>query len=254
MELSLPLQKQFNFYKNKLLLSFACCDLCGSSCQHYALLCQACSYDLPRFKLDIVHADLLNWPIINQGLPDIKFDHLLCLSPYITPFKQWLSQYKYSGRFELGAFFAHMLADHLKKYWLQSSSTYLPQQPDLILSVPLHYKKWQIRGYNQAHLLAENLAKQIQLPYCSTGIIRCKPTLSQVGQSGVNRRKSLHNAFEIKLNTTDIPRHVLLIDDVVTTGATTNEITKKLKQIGVNKVTVVALCLSLPNAKVLLER
>lgn len=245
MELSQQYKQKFMHYYKKWRLTFGCCDLCGNHCQHYALLCQACFHDLPRFHLDKVQADLLNWPAIHHALPKSHFDHLVCLSPYLAPFQQWLMQFKYHGRFELAPFFAHLLADQFKRYWSPSTLNNLPVE--LILSVPLHISKWQIRGYNQAHLLAKYFAEHMQLPYQSNGLVRHKLSVSQVGQSGSNRRKNLKNAFEVMLSEEQLPAHVLLVDDVVTTGATTSEIAKILKQAGVKKVTVAALCLSLPS-------
>jgi len=89
----------------------------------------------------------------------------------------------------------------------------------------------------------------VQLPYDSGGLIRQKSTESQVEKSGDARRKNLQDAFKVTLDTALIPHHVLLIDDVVTTGATASEIAKKLKQFGVKKVTVVSMCLSLPRVE-----
>jgi ComF family protein len=249
MELSQQFKQVFFIFKKKLQQSFTCCDLCGGDCQHYSLICQACANVLPIFHLDKVQADLLNWPAINQLLPDIHFDHLVCFSPYSAPISTWLKQLKYNGRFELAPFLAQLLAEQLNKHWLQSGSGGVPERPDVILSVPLHRKKWQSRGYNQAHLLAKSVASIVQLPYDCGGLIRQKSTVSQVEKSGKARRKNLQNAFKVTLGAEFIPHHVLLIDDVVTTGATASEIAKKLKQFGVKKVTVVAMCLSLPHVE-----
>jgi ComF family protein len=247
MELSQQFKQTFFIVKRKLSLAFACCDLCGGNCQRYSLVCQACASDLPIFHLDKVQADLLNWPAINQLLPNIHFDHLLCLSPYSAPFSQWLKQLKYHGRFELAPFLSDLLAEQLNAFWLQSKSCKVPEQPALILSVPLHSKKWQSRGYNQAHLLAKSVANKVDIPYDCGGLIRKKLAESQVGKSGKARRKSLQNTFAVTLKHEQLPHHVLLIDDVVTTGATASEIAKKLKQFGVKKITVAAICLSLPH-------
>lgn len=71
-------------------------------------------------------------------------------------------------------------------------------------------------------------------------------TSSQVGKTGVLRRKNLVNAFTVVSMGNILPKHVLLVDDVVTTGSTASAISQALKQAGVMKVTVLALCLALP--------
>ena len=216
------------------------CDLCGCPCRQYSLLCQTCASDLPFFKTADIRGDLLNWPAVNRALPDIAFDHLVALSPYQWPLSSWLKQLKYQGRFELAPLLGQLLAD----YWLTHISPYLEQQPELVLAVPLHFSKWQLRGYNQAHLIAETFAGKLGYPYRATALSREKKTASQVGQGGSARRKNLRRAFAVKAQM--LPQHVLLIDDVITTGSTASEISAQLKKQGVLKITVAAVCLALP--------
>jgi ComF family protein len=239
------------FY-SKFLISLGLCDLCGNSLHvdpspttktpKQTLLCSSCLTDLPLFKQDFIQGDLLNWPSINKALPNIHFDHLVCLSPYLPPFTQWLPQFKYQGRFELAPLFAHLLSQQ----WEKESLTRLTSSVDLILSVPLHISKWQIRGYNQAHLLAKYFANHMQLPYDETALIRTKKNISQVGKTGAQRRNNLANAFSLAKQLPNNTKHVILIDDVLTTGSTASEISKLLKCAGVDKVTITTVCLTLP--------
>jgi len=243
--------------KRKAQLMFTCCDLCNGKCTQYLLLCHHCLNDLPFFDYKLINSDLLNWPAVNSILPRHKFDHLICLAPYKWPFDQWIRQFKYYGRFELGQLFAQLLSLQWQRLTLgeqtalndmthcQSKLTALA-----IIAVPLHLAKWQKRGYNQSHLIAKEFSKLTGIPYLASSIVRIKATESQVGKSGQNRRKNLQNAFALnKTNNCDfqLPDHILLIDDVVTTGTTANEICNLLKDNGVKKVTLVAACLSIPN-------
>ena len=245
---------------NKFIFSLAQCDLCGNSLYHDALsentlcnntalkqtfICSPCFIDLPLFKQSIIQGDLLNWPSVNKALPNIHFDHLFCLSPYLPPFTQWLPQLKYQGRFELASLFANLLA----LQWKTQGLSKIISSADLVLSVPLHISKWQIRGYNQAHLLAKPFAQYLQLPYDENALIRTKKNESQVGQTGNQRRNNLANAFTLAKELPSNTKHVILIDDVLTTGSTASEISKLLKCIGVQKVTIATICLTLPNAK-----
>lgn len=247
-------QTQIQAIYSKLLLSLGQCDLCGNNLTHdnlsskstfqQTLICSYCFADLPLFKQTIIQGDLLNWPAINKALPKIHFDHLFCLSPYLAPFTQWLPQFKYQGRFELASLFANLLAQQWQKLNLALKTSPV----DLVLSVPLHISKWQIRGYNQAHLIAKPFAQRLQLPYDESAIIRTKKSTSQVGQTGNQRRNNLAKAFtltnRLPLNT----KHIILIDDVLTTGSTASEVSQLLKQAGVAKVTVLTVCLTLPKS------
>ncbi|MGL1958077.1 MAG: ComF family protein [Colwellia sp.] len=231
-----------NYYL-QFLHTFSCCDLCGNSVHEHALICSACLQDLPLFNQENIQGDLLNWPAINKALPNIYFDHLFCISPYLTPFTQWLPQFKYQGRFELASLFAELIVQ-------QWDSRFITMPANVVLSVPLHHSKWQLRGYNQAHLIAKLFAKKRQLPYQASALIRVKKNNSQVGQTGAMRRANLQNNFALSpdfLSTLSLnKKHVLLIDDVVTTGSTASEISQLLKKSGVEKVTVIAVCLTLP--------
>lgn len=245
-------QKQIQHWYHTLLLSLGQCDLCGNSLYKdslddpntfsQTLLCSPCLADLPLFKQTTIQGDLLNWPAINTALPEIDFDHLFCLSPYLAPFTQWLPQLKYQGRFELALLFANLLTQQ----WQQQCLFIKTSPVDLVLSVPLHISKWQVRGYNQAHLIAKPFAHRLQLPYDDSALIRTKKNNSQVGKTGRQRRDNLANAFALTKELTNNIQHVMLIDDVLTTGSTASEISKLLKQAGIAKVTVLAVCLTLP--------
>jgi len=242
-------------YKTQL----SCCDLCGGRCHSQAIICDFCLADLPLFDLTSLHGDLLTWPAVNKILPKRKFDQLITVSPYQWPIDLWVRQLKYHGRFEL----VNLLSSLLCQQWHnvvqhESEKTEGFSPPSLLLSVPIHVKKWQIRGFNQAHLLAESFARKAKIAYYPAALKRTNNNKSQAGQTGVTRRKNLRHAFELstdfiitkKHQKTYLPEHVLLLDDVVTTGSTCNEICTLLKKNGVKKITVISLCLSLPENKI----
>ena len=244
----------FKRYYTQILKNISCCDLCGanvnSSCllRHslsQALVCQSCVNDLPYFNQSLISGNLLSWPAVHRALPNIHFEHLFALSPYIYPFNKWLAQIKYLGRFEL----ANLFSTLLYAQWQASLINQVITPIDIVLSVPLHIKKWQVRGYNQAHLIAKSFADELSLPYDENLVIRVKNNDSQMGKTGSQRRKNLANAFALQGKLASHVKHVLLIDDVVTTGTTASEISKLLKQAGVETVTLVTVCLALPNTK-----
>ena len=247
--------KQCSNLITRLLNDMSCCDLCGSNLLdkddlgkarsqklRQSLVCHYCVHDLPYFKQDIIMGNLLNWPAVNHALPNIHFDRLFSLFPYIYPLDHLMTQLKYSGRFELANLFAALLVDE----WHNVSKYGERNRVDLVIPVPLHIKKWQLRGYNQAHLIAKPFAKLLALPYDDKLLQRVKHNESQTGKTGSQRRKNLANAFKVTLYRAANIKHVVLVDDVVTTGSTASEISKLLKSSGIETVTLVTVCLALP--------
>lgn len=114
----------------------------------------------------------------------------------------------------------------------------LPSDIDALLPVPLHWRRHLTRGYNQARELCNPLLETTGLPLVSN-IVRQRATAFQSGLSGQARRANLHGAFCVR---GEIPgRHVLIIDDVITTGTTCRALATVLLQAGVDKVSVLAL-------------
>jgi len=246
--------KSFKALYTDSLMNISCCDLCGQNIREsylldyslpQTLLCQCCINDLPLFNQKLISGNLLSWPAIYRALPRIHFDQLFALSPYIYPFNKWLGQIKYLGRFELAPLFSALLCAQ----WQAMAMQKILPPIGLVLSVPLHVKKWQLRGYNQAHLIAKSFAGQLSLPYDASLVIRVKNNDSQMGKTGKQRRKSLANTFALQAKISPSIKHVIIVDDVVTTGTTASEISKLLKKSGVETVTLVTVCLTLPNAK-----
>lgn len=235
-----------------LINSIGCCDLCGGDLNQVhqsiptlkqSLVCHNCINDLPYFDQELISANLLNWPAVSKALPGIYFDQLFALAPYIYPFEHWLAQLKYSGRFEVAGLLSVLLSTQWQTTQMHKANI------DLVLSVPLHIKKWQLRGYNQAHLIAESFAQELAIPYDENLLVRSKNNESQMGKTGAQRRKNLLNNFVLHHKLPSNIKHVMLVDDVVTTGTTASEISKLLKRAGVETVTLVTVCLTLPTKK-----
>lgn len=224
------------------------CDLCNNLSDG-KFICQTCQHDIPHFSLPQSANNLLLWPAVDKIFPKRKFDQLLCYAPYIWPYDVWLKQFKYNARFELAPLFAQLLTISWQVHLKHLTNTDLLNDLYLVTSVPIHVTKWQTRGFNQAHLIAKRFARMNQLSYQPNLLSRVKKGESQVGQSGALRRKNLANAFEINSNLVDKVKYVIVIDDVITTGTTVNEISKTLKNHGVEQVLVMTIALSLPQAK-----
>jgi len=109
-------------------------------------------------------------------------------------------------------------------------------QPELIVPVPLHRERLRERGFNQSLEIARQVGKQLNLKIDYRSVIRVKPTPTQTDLPLKKRRSNVRNAF--KVNRSIEARHITLLDDVVTTGSTTDELARCLKQSGVERVDV----------------
>ncbi|MDP6561950.1 MAG: phosphoribosyltransferase family protein, partial [Candidatus Peribacteraceae bacterium] len=104
----------------------------------------------------------------------------------------------------------------------------------VVTSVPLHWQRRFDRGFNQSTLLARRTASVLDLPYCNL-LRRTRDTGHQAWRSREQRMTSMHNAFVVHRGRT-VPRHVVLIDDIATTGATLDACAKALKNAGAARV------------------
>ncbi len=117
----------------------------------------------------------------------------------------------------------------------------LPEQgrPECIIPVPLHKSRLQKRGYNQSTEISRVLANKAGLAIEHDVVLRQRSTLTQTGLKAKQRQKNIKGAFKVtaKLNV----KHALIIDDVITTGSTVNELAKVLKQSGIERIGVLSI-------------
>src|SRR5947207_11580291 len=123
---------------------------------------------------------------------------------------------------------------HLVARWLLAAfddERLRRRQFDIIVPVPLHPTRQRERGFNQAGLLAESLSSRISIP-CKRVLKRIRYTTTQTALDRAERMENLHNAFRLRKNADVRGLHVLLIDDVLTTGSTLSECARVLKRAG----------------------
>ncbi len=112
---------------------------------------------------------------------------------------------------------------------------------DVIIPVPLHRGRLRWRGFNQAAMLAVAVARQIRCPLDLSTLVRVRPTAPQTRQNRVDRVKNLKRAFAVRRPRRVASRRILLIDDVMTTGATADECARTLIAAGARRVDVLTL-------------
>lgn len=127
--------------------------------------------------------------------------------------------------------------------WMAQAGAPLIETADLIIPVPLHYQRLVLRGYNQAGWLAGAVAKRAGKPVDHVSLKRSRPTPSQANMNARARHRNVAGAFKVASSARSRleNRHVLLVDDVMTTGATLKAASKALLHEGVTQVDVLVL-------------
>lgn len=121
---------------------------------------------------------------------------------------------------------------------LRDAVTALPPDIDAVLPVPLHWRRQWLRGFNQAREIARPLARQLGVPIIG-GVRRVHATRPQPGLSATARRRNLQGAFAA--TGTCRSRHVLIVDDVITTGATIRQLARVVLASGAETVSAAAI-------------
>lgn len=202
-----------------------------------ALLCEDCVAELPRLPEPACPRCALPSPQGEicgrcQRHPP-HFDRLIALYPYSFPLDRMVQHLKYGHQLALAEWFGRQLA-----------AACAGKPFDLVVPMPLHSSRMAERGFNQAMEISRPLAGEHQRPLDSTCCERIRPTLPQEGLTLRERRRNLKNAFAC--NTDFGGRHILLVDDVVTTGASASECARTLRLHGAAQITVAAVARTLP--------
>ncbi len=140
---------------------------------------------------------------------------------------------KYGGRQEYAEFFGEEMGNYLKNFIRQVN-------PDGIVPIPLHRKRRNQRGYNQALLLARALGSCLEIPVYDKILLRAKNTVPLKLQNPLERQNNLKKAFIMARNDVKL-KTILLVDDIYTTGSTMDEVARVLKQGGVEQIFFVTL-------------
>lgn len=142
-----------------------------------------------------------------------------------------MHQLKYNKKPEAGK-----RAGELYGYELKQSDKFI--YPELIIPVPLHPSRLKKRGYNQSECIAAGISSVLGIPVCSDNLSRIENTRTQTRKSRFARYENLKNAFLLKNPNLLINKHILLIDDVMTTGSTLEACSLKLLEIEGLKISV----------------
>jgi len=212
------------------------CLLCGLRGDGGRDLCSACAADLPRNPLCCPRCALplsTPAPLCGECLQrEPPFASAFAPFLYASPLDQLMTRFKFGRDLASGRV--------LSQLWLDALHAAPPSLPEALLPVPLHPTRLRERGYNQALELARPLAQALGVPLCTDLLQRMRATSAQSELDAVERRRNLRGAFAVTSDT-DLPAHIAVVDDVMTTGTTLRECARTLLRAGVQRVDVWAL-------------
>lgn len=151
-----------------------------------------------------------------------------------SPYSNITRQLKYDSNIGAGRYFAGILADKIRM------SKFL-EDVDLLVPVPLHWLRLYRRGFNQAQVIARQISKILHIPLDDAIITRSRYTRTQTKLDVNQKALNVRNAFKIKKTRDPAPRHILIIDDVFTTGSTLMEVFKTLRTVFPPEVTRISI-------------
>ncbi|QFY42501.1 ComF family protein [Candidatus Methylospira mobilis] len=208
------------------------CLLCGEDGQHNRDLCQACENALPRNNPACARCGI--------ALPGTGIDICgICMkNPPAFDTTQAIFQYQDGIRFLIHhlKFHANYACARLLGQLMTDTLQIIGAKPDCLIPVPLHPARYRQRGFNQSLEIARTLSKQLSIPLAFDNCVRIRKTQSQAELHANERRANLKGAFACKARLSC--KRVAIIDDVVTTGTTVNELAGVLRKAGAEQVQV----------------
>ena len=196
------------------------CIFCGVRCElHEEFVCDGCLGDLP-WQDELSDRDVA--PLCKIAAPFV----------YAFPLDVALKSLKFRRRLDYVPGLGELLWRAMRE---------LPPDIDALLPMPLHWRRQAMRGFNQAHELSRVLRKKTKLPIVR-GVRRTRPTPFQSGLNAAARKHNLRGAFVAALQIE--AKHVLIVDDVITTGESCRQLAQILLDAGAGKVSALAVALS----------
>lgn len=215
------------------------CLMCELS-SHDKLICEHCQRALLEPRTCCQRCGLA----LNTSLPFCGdclkkahlFEQLHALGNYQPPYSQMVKKLKYTKQLLYGELLGELLTESI----MLNLSAQQISAVDYLLPVPLHTKKQRTRGFNQATIIAKVIAKRLKTPLLLEGVERHISTIPQEGLTLYNRKKNLNGAFSISRSRQQeiTGAYIVIIDDVVTTGATVNSLCHTLLEAGAQRIDI----------------
>ena len=204
------------------------CAACGEILlKNEETVCLKCRHTLPFTGYEL-HADN---PLAQTFYGRVKFHAVMACFFFAKTGKvqHLIHQLKYKGNKEAGAFLGQQIGETIK-------NTILFQGIEYLIPVPLHPRREKQRGYNQSLMIARGINEVTGIPIGDKYLIRAIYTDTQTKKSADERHKNVRDIFEVRFAEELEGKHVLLIDDVLTTGATLESCAHQLE--GISGITI----------------
>ena len=218
------------------------CAACGQQLERglpTRRLCPECS-----IKLTATHRDLCpicgavadRTMVDQRGCPrcrhrKLRFEGVVSLGPYNGPLRRAVLRMKRPSGEALAIAVAHLLCDHV-------GSQIADLNVDLVVPIPMHWTRRWVRGTNSAEVIAEVVAQRRAVPIARRLLVRRRKTRPQFNLHPGERIRNIRSAFRLSAGYHFSAARVLLVDDILTTGATCNEVAKVLRAAGATRVAV----------------
>ncbi len=213
-----------------------CCPVCGNNLSRgEKVFCLRCNIGLPRTNFHLQPDN----PVEKLFWGKVQVERAASFFFYTkgSAYQRILQQMKYGDDQELGMEVGACLAAELLP-------TGFFDGIDLLLPVPLHARRLAQRGYNQSACLARGIASVVHLPVDTHSVVRSRHTESQTHKTVFERWENVEDVFTLRSPELFRGKHVLLVDDVLTTGATTVACAKAFDGIEGVKISVMTLAVA----------
>ena len=213
-------------------------DLCVACNSHLVnqekLVCTKCLYNLPKTKFHVSKENpvaQLFW-----GRTTIERATAFFYFNKGSQYQQMMHKFKYHGYKEIGQVLGRYFGSNIKESDFSNI--------DIIIPVPLHKSKLKKRGYNQSDWIGMGLSETLEKPFNDSILIRNVATETQTRKSRFERWKNVENIFTISNQASIEGKHVLLVDDVVTTGSTLEACANSILEVKGTKVSIATLAVA----------
>ncbi|MGE8100953.1 ComF family protein [Pseudomonas fluorescens] len=216
------------------------CLLCSEPADGTTPICTPCETELPWLG---DHCQVCALPLPVAGLTcgqclkePPAFEQVIAPWTYSFPLDSLITRFKHGAKWPYGRLLAELLAQSLQHHFDEGL-----ERPDALVPVPLARKRLRERGYNQAAMLAHWLSDSLQISCDENLLLRTQDTTAQQDLDAKARKQNLLRAFALTPNAQIKGRHLALVDDVLTTGATAQSLARLLIGAGAARVDVYCL-------------
>lgn len=209
------------------------CAVCGAPLQEGEEgICVGCNMDMPRTNYHLSKDN----PVERLFWGKITLERATSYFFYRKggDFRRVLHQLKYGGRKDLGGIMGRFMAEDLVGDGFFRGI-------DIIVPVPLHPRKRKMRGYNQSECIARGVSGVTGIPLDASSVIRRKNTETQTRKSAYERWENVNGVFRLRYPERFEGKHVLIVDDVLTTGSTATACADAFKEVANVRISVLTL-------------